>query len=79
MSFNLHKVRYTLHVKIQLFVSLKTDQDPDPHGSSLILLPGSGSSFVIKSWMRTMRIRYAAIKCLTRRLITQFFLLGFSV
>jgi hypothetical protein len=30
------------HVKIKLFVN-KSDQDPDPHGSALVLPPGSGS------------------------------------
>jgi hypothetical protein len=26
----------TFHVKIQPFATLKTDQDPDPHGSALV-------------------------------------------
>jgi hypothetical protein len=32
--------------KIQLFVTLKSDQDPDPysHRSALVWLPGSGSA-----------------------------------
>jgi hypothetical protein len=39
----LHKIYFL--VKIQLFVTTKYEQDPatDPHGSVLILLPGSGS------------------------------------
>jgi hypothetical protein len=36
---------YICHVKIQLFVTQKSDQDPDPDppGSALIWLPGAGS------------------------------------
>jgi hypothetical protein len=37
-------LKYILDVKIQLFVTLKADQDPDPHGSELVWLPGSGSA-----------------------------------
>ncbi len=29
---------HILHVKIQFFVTLKPDQDPDPHGPALIRL-----------------------------------------
>jgi hypothetical protein len=32
------------HVKIKLFVTLKSDQDPDSYGSALVWLPGSGSA-----------------------------------
>jgi hypothetical protein len=30
MTFYLHKVGYIFHVKIQLFVTTKSDQNPDP-------------------------------------------------
>ncbi len=32
-------IKFIFHVKIQLFVTLKSDQDPDPHGSALVWLP----------------------------------------
>jgi hypothetical protein len=34
--------KYIFRVKIQLFVILKSDHDPDPHGSALVWIPGSG-------------------------------------
>ncbi len=36
---------YIFHVKVQIFVTLKFDQDPDPHESALDWLPGSGSAW----------------------------------
>jgi hypothetical protein len=33
------------YYKIQLFLTLKSDQDPDLHRSALVGLPGSGSGF----------------------------------
>jgi hypothetical protein len=44
------------HVKIQLFVPIKSDQDPDPdpHGSALVWLRGTGSAS--ESIMKPMRI-----------------------
>jgi hypothetical protein len=42
--------------KILLFVPLVYDQDvdPDPHGSALVWLPGSGPGFTLRkeSWIR---------------------------
>jgi hypothetical protein len=35
---------YIFHVKIELFGTGKFDQDPDPDGSALVWLPGSGSA-----------------------------------
>ncbi len=32
-----------IFVKIQLFVTAKSDQDPDLHGSALVQIPSSGS------------------------------------
>jgi hypothetical protein len=42
----LGRLPYTLnfHVKIQLFVPLKSAQDPEPHGYALTWLSGSGSA-----------------------------------
>ncbi len=37
-------IKYIFHVRIQLFVMAKSDQDPDPHGSAVAMLPGSGSA-----------------------------------
>jgi hypothetical protein len=34
MKYYLHKVGF--HVKILIFVMIKSDQDPDPHGSALV-------------------------------------------
>jgi hypothetical protein len=36
-------VKYIFHVKIQLFATAKSDQDPDLHGLALVGFPGSGS------------------------------------
>jgi hypothetical protein len=41
MTYYLPKVYF--HLKIQLLVTEKSDQDPDPLGSALVWLPGSGS------------------------------------
>jgi hypothetical protein len=37
-----------LHVKIKLFLTVKSDQDPDPPWSALVLLPRSGSWIINK-------------------------------
>jgi hypothetical protein len=39
MTYYLHEVPvpYIIHVKIQLFVTVKSDQDPDSHGSGSAL------------------------------------------
>jgi hypothetical protein len=36
------------------FLPFKSDQDPDPHGSALVWLPGSGSGFALRKdiWIR---------------------------
>ncbi len=58
-------ITYILDVKIQLFVTLKSDQDPDPHGSELVWLPGSGSALREKagsgSALKPMRIHNTAL------------------
>ncbi len=33
--------KFIFHVKIQLFVTARSDQDPDPHGSASVWLSGS--------------------------------------
>jgi hypothetical protein len=41
------KVRFLtviFHVKIKLFMTLKSDQNVHPHGLSLVWLPGFGSA-----------------------------------
>jgi hypothetical protein len=48
---------YIFHVNIQLFVTLMSDQDPDPHGSALILFGCASWNRIririeIKSWIR---------------------------
>jgi hypothetical protein len=40
---SINYIKYFFHVKIQRFVTAKSDQDPDPHESALVCLPGSGS------------------------------------
>jgi len=44
MFLTYHLSKYIFHVEIKLFVTLKSDQDPDPHGNALVWLPGSGSA-----------------------------------
>ncbi len=41
--------KYIFHVKIKLFVTFNSVQYPDPHGSALIWLPGSGSASALKT------------------------------
>jgi hypothetical protein len=53
---------YIFHVKIQIFVILQSDQDPDPHD----WLPGSGSPHWDKSWIRPMQIHKADFETLDR-------------
>jgi hypothetical protein len=40
--------RYIFHLKMKLFVTLKSNQDLDPHGSALVWFPGSGSGSVLR-------------------------------
>jgi hypothetical protein len=47
MTYQLHKVYF--RVKIQVFVTVKPDQDPDPHGSALTLKARSGSGIEINA------------------------------
>jgi hypothetical protein len=43
MAYYLHKVYFRyFRVRIQLFVMAKSDQDLDPHGSTVARLPRSG-------------------------------------
>jgi hypothetical protein len=49
LTFYLLKI---FHVKNLLFLTLKFDQDPDPHRSALVLPPGSGSVMRITIWIR---------------------------
>jgi hypothetical protein len=44
MFFDLLLLKVYLYVKIQPFAGLKPDQDPDPDGSALVWLPGTGSA-----------------------------------
>jgi hypothetical protein len=51
MFFDLTSFKYIFHIKIQLFVTLKSYQDPDS-GSAMVRLPGSSSEIrKIKSWI----------------------------
>jgi hypothetical protein len=43
-SFSKWLQKYIFHIKPQLFVVAKSDNTPDPHGSALVWLPGSGSA-----------------------------------
>jgi hypothetical protein len=56
-TYYIRYLKYIFYVKIKLFVTLKPDQDPDPHGSTLVWLTGSrsgsGSALRVKSWIRT--------------------------
>jgi hypothetical protein len=40
---------FSFLVKIQLFITLKLYQDPDPHGSLIVWLPGFGSGSALRS------------------------------
>ncbi len=48
MTYNLPYRKYTFRVKIHLFVTEKSDQDPDPDGSELVWLPGSGTGTALR-------------------------------
>ncbi len=40
-----HFLKKFYYVKIQLYATVRADQDPDPHESALIWLPRSGSAW----------------------------------
>jgi hypothetical protein len=54
MFFDLLSTAYRIcHVQILLFVTLKSDQDADPHGSVLVWLPGHGSGSALRKKNRS--------------------------
>jgi hypothetical protein len=57
MFLNYYLLKVFFRVKILLFVTLKSDQDPDPHGSALVWLPDQ--AFESGSAMKPMLIHSA--------------------
>jgi hypothetical protein len=43
---------FVFHVKMPLFVTAESEQDPDPHGSASVLAPWIRIRIEVKSWIR---------------------------
>jgi hypothetical protein len=55
MAYSIIYSKYIFHVKIKLFSAAKSDQDPDPHGSGLVLLQDPDPPWIrisIAPWIR---------------------------
>jgi hypothetical protein len=52
--------KYIFHVKIQIFLTLKSDTDHNPHGSAFVGLPGSMSA------LKSVRILNTAVRSTVR-------------